>query len=136
MAKQVEDGLTSSPKRTLIILGALIAIIVVMFAAMSLSNDPDKQKEQLMSSTSGRVETTSADAVKAAIDLYRVQEGRYPWSYEDMLETLGSHTKDYAKNLPEFDYSRRGDGEAYRFTYRSIAGETVTVEGNYSEEYH
>ena len=69
MAKQVEDEMTSSPKRILIILGALIAIVVLMFGVMSLSSNPDEQEEQLLNSTSGRVETTSPDAIKAAIDL-------------------------------------------------------------------
>lgn len=125
----------SSTKRTLIILGAIIGIFAILMGIVTLTDNP---KERIVNSPAGKVEIATADALQATIDLYRVQEGSYPYDLEDLFEEIPrtSNSPDYYLVLKGLDYSRRGDGEAYRFTYINAADELVTVEGNYEEDYH
>jgi len=124
----------SSTKRTLIILGVIVGIFIILMGVVALTDNP---KERLLNSPQGKIEVLTANELKARINLFRVQEGDYPYNYDELMKTIPPKDgSDYRTTLKNLDYSRRGDGEAYRFTYINAAGELVTVEGNYSEDYH
>lgn len=136
MSQQEEGSLPPmSPKRLAIIGGSIAVIIIVIIIITSTSAGKPS-----VDSTSGKIETATAAAIKAQVDLNRVEQGSYAYSYENLIEEATEEDKarleKYRATLKDFDYTVRGDGKAYRITYTNIAGEEITIDGNYSEDYH
>lgn len=134
MQQNEEEAPPMSPKRVLITLSVITAALILVIGLIALTDDP---RENLLNTSAGKLEVLSADALKARIDLYHTTEGRYPYDLDDLQPSSRDESgrSDFRQNLKELDYSRRGDGEAYRFTYSNIAGETVKIEGNYKLDY-
>ena len=135
MSQQEESVPPMSPKRLAIIGGVIAVIIIIVIIITSTSAGKPS-----VDSLDGKIETTSAAAIKAQVDLNYIEQGRYAYNYENLIEEAKGEDKPllekYRNNLKDFDYSVRGDGKAYQIKYTNIAGEEVIVEGNYSEEYH
>lgn len=134
MQQNEEEAPPMSYKRVVITLSVITTAVILVIGLIALTDDP---AEKLLNTPAGKLEILSADALKAKIDLYHTTEGRYPYNLDDLRPSSRDESgkSDYRQNLKELDYSRRGDGEAYRFTYSNIAGETVKVEGNYKLDY-
>jgi hypothetical protein len=129
-----EQAGQSSTKRTLVILGAVVGVLIILMGFVALTDNP---KERMLNTSQGKIEILTANELKARINLFRVQEGDYPYDYDELMKTIPPKDgSDYRTTLKDLNYSRKGDGEAYRFTYINVAEELVTIEGNYSEDYH
>ncbi len=136
MPQQQEESLPPmSPKRLAIIGGVIATIIIAIIIITSTSAGKPS-----VDSLDGKVETTSAAAIKAQVDLNYLTEGEYAYSYNNLIEEAKEEDKPllekYRNNLKEFDYIVRGDGKAYQIKYTNVAGEEITIDGNYSEDYH
>ena len=135
MSQQEESLPSLSPKRLAIIGGVIGVIIIIVIIITSTSAGKPS-----VDSLDGKVETTSAVAIKTHVDLNYLTEGEYAYSYENLIEEAKPEDKEllekYRDNLKDFEYSVKGDGSAYQIKYTNIAGEHVTVDGNYEEDYH
>ena len=135
MPQQEESLPPMSPKRLAIIGGVIAVIIIVVIIVTSTSAGKPK-----VDSLDGKIETTSAAAIKSHVDLNYLTEDEYACSYENLIEEAKEEDKTllekYRNNLKGFGYSVRGDGKAYQIKYTNVAGEQITVNGNYSEDYH
>lgn len=90
-----------------------------------------------------RVEKSTVDFLKPSIDLYYIDKGKYPLRISDMQDVMettrkGLYTElEQAINkLKDFKYEVRGDSKAYRITYTNNKGESISVEGSYTSEFH
>lgn len=135
MPQQEENLPPMSPKRIAIIGGVLAVIIIVVLIA-SMAPRP----KQADTSTRGKLEIATAAAIKSTVNLNYVKEGVYAYSYDNLIEESEpedqTRLKEYRDILKDFEYSVRGDGRAYQITYTNVDGDKITVDGNYSEEYH
>lgn len=135
MSQQEELAPPMSPKRLAIIGGVIGAIIIAIIIITSTNVGKPST-----SSSQGKIEIATANAIKAQVDLNYIEQGRYAYNYENLIEEAKEEDKPllekYRTSLNGFDYSVRGDGKAYQIKYINISGEEVIVEGNYSEEYH
>lgn len=135
MSQQEESLPPMSPKRLAIIGGVIAVIIIVIIVITSTSAGKPS-----VDSASGKLETATAAAIKAQVDLNRVEQGSYAYSYENLIEEANEEDKarleKYRSTLKDFRYTVRGDSRAYQIKYTNIAGEEIIVSGNYSEDYH
>jgi hypothetical protein len=130
-----EEIIEPLPVKRLAIIGGVIAaiILIVIIVTSTSAGKPS------VDSLSGKVETTTVSAIQATANVYYVKKGYYPVSYEEMIESDPQYAEDlksYKTKLKDFEYTRRGDSQAYQITYTNIAGEKITVNGDYKNEYH
>ena len=129
----------------------IIAVFLVIFALSSMQQSIETDKNP--ASTSSKLETLSADAVKSNINLYYVVNGYYPTTFERRVEDfknsnpgdygdgsdgakLAKDANDSIQSLKDFKYSKRGDDQACQFTYLNNSNKTVTITIDYKNEYH
>lgn len=134
MPKQ-EETIEPLPVKRLAIIGGVIAaiILIVIIVTSTSAGKPS------VDSLGGKVETTTVSAIQATANVYYVKKGYYPVSYDEMVKSDPQYAEDlksYKAKLKDFEYTRRGDRQAYQITYTNIAGEKIVVEGNYTNEYH
>lgn len=116
-----------------IILAAIAGAIVWGFSSTNTQSDR-------VDAAKVRLESSSSDSLSAHLDLYFVQKGNYPTDLERLQESIEkpedlAFLKEVESNLKDLDYTVRGDGEAYKFTYTGLDGETKEVSGNYKEDF-
>jgi len=124
-----------SPKRIAIISGIIAALIITFLIILATGGGkPSANTAQ------GKLETSTVAAIQAQINLNYVTEGNYAYNYDNLIEEANDEDKsllrEYRDSLNEFDYSVRGDGNAYQIVYTNIAGEKITINGDYKNEYH
>jgi len=133
---QQEESLPPMSPKYLAIIGGVIGVIIIVIIIITSTSAGKPQ----VNSLDGKLETTSAAAIKAQVDLNYVTEGEYAYSYENLIEEAKPEDKEllekYRDNLKDFEYSVKGDGSAYQISYTNITGEQITIDGNYSEDYH
>lgn len=128
----------------------VIAVFLVIFAISSMQQAIQTDKNP--ASASSKLETDSADVVKSDLDIYYLLNGKYPVTYERLVEDItnnksGNYGKgdgvtkakeldDTKGNLKDYNYTVRGDGQACQFTYLNSSNKTVTVAVDYKSEYH
>lgn len=120
-----------------------VGIIALGLVAAYFIADQSR-RDTAVKESSLKAEAAAAALVKSTIDLYYAYEGEYPMNiarlFSEMKESPNrykeaQHTKDAYFFLKAFNYSVRGDGKAYRITYRDFTGNTVTVDGEYLKDY-
>jgi maltose-binding protein MalE len=135
MSEQEETLPPMSLKRIAIVGGVLVAVIIIVLVATNVS-----KSKLAETSPQGKLETSTVEAIKATVNVNYVKEGKYAYSYENLIEEsepeYQNKLKEWRDELKDFDYSVRGDGKGYKITYTNIDGDRITVAGNYSEEYH
>ena len=133
--QQQEESQPPMSAKYLAIIGVILAIIVIAIIIISSTSAGKPSVDSL----DGKVETTSAAAIKSHVDLNYVIEGEYAYSYENLIQEAKEEDKvlleQYRDNLMDFEYLVRGDGRAYQIKYTNIAGDAIVIDGNYSEEY-
>jgi hypothetical protein len=134
MNQEAEQLPPFSKKQLGIIAGVIATIILIVIVIAS-----NQQPKSLVDTTSGKIETAYIGIIQATINVYYTDKGHYPSSYEDLIEYKPEDKADlekYQTNLKDFEYTRRGDEQAYKITYTNIDKKTITVEGNYKEDYN
>lgn len=125
----------------------LLIVLVGGFIILSVKQRSDRIK---------KLEIAYVEMVKASVNLYRVAYGTYPYDAEVLIRDLEVYaktervqpdlkegmsdsiksTKKAVNELKDFDFSLRGDGEAYQITYTDFEGNKKVIEGNYNKEFH
>lgn len=127
------------------IIGAIIALIIILMIIVTLPKQDGKGTTQTNNASQATIDLgkASAEVVKATLNLYYLDNGNYPvyanTVNEDSAinqESKDSYNKATTATLKDFDYSVKGDGKAYKFTYLSADGKTVEINGSYENEYH
>lgn len=105
-------------------------LIFIGLAAMNADKKEPFQKQ----------EQAYVELVEAELRDYYANERIYPISESDLSEIFddeeGLSYRDVTKELEDFNYTVRGDREAYKFTYTDNDGKSQTVSGNYKEDYN
>lgn len=130
-----EEIIEPLPVKRLAIIGGVIAAIILIVVIVTSTGAGKPRVDSL----EGKVETTTVAAIQATANVYYVKNGYYPVSYNEMIESdpqYADDLKDYLTKLKDFEYTRRGDRQAYQITYTNIAGERIIVDGDYENEYH
>lgn len=137
MAKEVEIE-QADPQlsgKQMGIIGGIIAAVILVIIIIAANQEPPSQ----VNTATGRVETSTAAVIQSTLNVYYVDRGYYPSSYEALMEYKPENAaklKEYKDELKEFEYSRRGDEQAYQITYTNVDGKTITLTGNYKEDYN
>lgn len=81
--------------------------------------------------------------VEASLNVYYTKYGRYPLSWEELVNELDKNNKesaDYMKNVNEklnkFEYKVRGDQQAVQIKYTDYNGNEQTLDFSYISDYH
>lgn len=130
-----EEIIEPLPVKRLAIIGGVLAIIILIIVIVTSTSAGKPSVDSL----GGKVETTTVSAIQATANVYYAKNGYYPVSYDEMIESDPDYAEDlkgYRTKLKDFGYTRRGDRQAYQITYTNIAGEKITVNGDYKNEYH
>jgi len=135
---------TSYYKR-LAIIGAVIVAIILIIIIFTIPKGSSETTKTLDATTQARVdyEKATAGVVKSTLNLYYVNHGEYPITIQRVVEDekIDQKSRTLFKDaieveLKDFDYSVKGDESAYKFTYKSVTGEQISQEGDYTNEYH
>lgn len=125
-------------KRIAIVGGIILATLIIIFIATQPKPDQPTPLNAV-GQAEQKLENANADLIKSSLKVYYIEESEYPSEIEELLSSKEGEIKDSLQasisNLNDFDYSVRGDRQAYKFTYKSIDTQLVTVEGNYQEDY-
>lgn len=120
----------------------IVASSVLGFNYLSRFLSKKDAERQVIVATQGE-EKATFDFLKASINVYYVSKGKYPHQISDMQEVLetskqGSyaHLEIAISKLKNFKYELRGDGKVYRISYINQTGQTNSVEGSYTTEFH
>lgn len=138
MTKQAEPE-QIAPQMTnkqLGIVGGIIAVIILIIIIIAATSN--HTPKSLVDTASGKVETTTAAAIQAYINSYYVDKEYYPYDYQALIDYKPENKADlekYQSNLKDFEYSRRGDEQAYQFKYTNIDDKEIILKGNYKEDY-
>jgi hypothetical protein len=130
-----EEIIEPLPVKRLVVIGGVLAAIILIVVIVTSTSAGKPSVDSL----GGKVETTTVSAIQATANVYYVKKGYYPASYEEMIESDPKYAEDlkgYRTKLKDFEYTRRGDSQAYQITYTNIAGEKIVVNGDYKNEYH
>jgi len=135
---------TSYYKR-LAIIGAIIVAIILIIIIFTIPKGSSGTTKTLDATTQAQVdyEEATAGVVKSTLNLYYVNHGEYPITLQRVIEdeNIDQESRTLFKDaieveLKDFDYSVKGDESAYKFTYKSVTGEQISQEGDYTNEYH
>ena len=136
MAKQAEIEPAEpqlSGKQIGIVGGIIAAIILVILIIANIQEPPSR-----VDTPTGKLETSTAAVIQSTLNVYYVDKGYYPSSYESLIEYKPENEaklNEYKEELRDFKYSRRGDEQAYQITYTNIDDKKITLSGNYKEDY-
>jgi len=136
MAKQAEIEPTEPQLsgKQIGIIGAIITAIILVVLIITNTQAPPSRVDTPV----GKLETSTAAVIQSTLNVYYVDKGYYPISYESLIEYKPENeTKlnEYKNELKDFEYSRRGDEQAYQITYTNIDDKKITLTGNYKEDY-
>ena len=126
-------------KRQLI--GLIIALVLLTIGGVYFLVDSQQKSNEAAINEQVDVENKRMNLLKSQLDLYYLENGKYPINDEDFKEYLSKDTEDNGaslrsiEELNQFDYSVRGDGKAYKIKYNSASGDRKSVSGNYEEDY-
>ena len=135
---------TSYYKR-LAVIGAVFVAIILIIITFTIPKGSSGTTKTLDATTQAQVdyEKATARVVKSTLNLYYVNHREYPISLQSVIEdeNIDQESRTLFKEaievqLKEFDYSVKGDESAYKFTYISAAGDQVSQEGDYTNDYH
>ncbi|MEI6533370.1 MAG: hypothetical protein WCO06_06025 [Candidatus Roizmanbacteria bacterium] len=131
-----------------VILG--ISILFVFITCFFAINEIGRYKK--IHDTKLDIEIAHVNMVKASLNLYYAVHGSYPYNVEIMLRDLEKDvtegrvqteisegidtTKKAIKELKDFDFRLRGDGQVYQISYTDFEENKKIVEGNYNKEFH
>lgn len=130
---------------------AVILVPIVAIIGVSIKGNKEDQPKSPVSlvEARARLAESSADLMKATLNVYYVNYKEYPVTDTALSEDIVNNPHLYSENaaasiqsvrttdLQNFNYSVRGDYQAYKFTYTDpLKKETVTVEGDYQNSYH
>lgn len=127
-----------------IIIGLILLVVAGTIGYGAYSDYQRKSKvtqaEADLETAKVNQEKTGIDLVRSVLDVYYTRNGRYPINTDELAESMEDEFRDplvkIMAQLTEFDYTVRGDGQSYRFTYKDRAGVQQAVEGNYQEDFH
>ena len=131
---------TKLPLIVLIMLGLSVLGIVVI-----KSNQAKQAREEKISLAKDNLSTATTNLIKASLDVYYVANNKYPLKMEDLYQFLADNpnTKDklgqlqeFSAKLNNFNYAVKGDRKAYNISYIDDKGNTITIQGNYDNEFH
>jgi hypothetical protein len=127
-----------------------VILIIVLIGGFLIALEKHRSEETIKSETV--FEGKMVEMVRASINLYRALHNSYPYSMKVMLADLGDDVKagriksDVSESvdttqkaiaeLKDFNFSLRGDGEAYQITYTDSEGNKKVIEENYNKEFH
>ena len=137
MAKQSEIEQTE-PQLTgkqMGIIGGVIAAIILIILIVANTQEPPS----LVDTPQGKLETSTASVIQSTLNVYYVDKGYYPTSYEALMDYKPENhdkLKEYRNELKDFEYSRRGDEQAYQITYTNIDKMKIKLTTNYKEDYN
>ena len=125
-----------------VVIGLVVAVVLGFASFMPHSNS-SKIGGDGVAETRNKLETASVNVLKAELDIYYVEYGRYPGTLSSLDEYVKDSRKDSissyedSKNsLKDLLYVVRGDSQAYKITYTSVSGQSIEVDGNYQQDYH
>lgn len=134
----------SKVKIVLIILG-VVGILALLYVAVGLTSQAARrqQAEQAIM----EYHAASANYIEATLKVYYTYYGWYPFSMDELADNIAKNEdkfwedpnpqqlKESVAALQNFEYSKRGDGQAYQITYTDIRGKQVVLEGNYRADF-
>jgi len=119
------------------IIAIAVCIILIGIATLFVANQPEKT--DAVESANTKYETALIESIKASLNVYYVDMGEYPYSYDALVEHIDEGKDiliDAKEEIPDLEYTHRGDYQAYKITYTNQDGDKVTVDGNYQDDYH
>lgn len=126
-------------KRLAIVGGVIVAIILVI-VIISLPKPTQPAQLDAAGQATQRLEKADADVIEAALKVYYIKQGQYPSTIDQLIDSEDTDSQQSLREgvdrLADFDYSVRGDKQAYKITYKSVDKQTVSLEGNYKEDYN
>ncbi len=127
-------------KYGIFIIFGVLAVLIGILAIVSSVQQSQGIAYRSISKEEANLEKASSDMVTVSLDGYYANKGRYPVDYDALVAHYDGETKDYLLKsqvlLKDFEYTRRGDEQAYKFTYTSKSGEKKSVEGQYRKDYN
>lgn len=124
--------------------GIILGLTVLGFIAITSKQDKQASEEKI-SLAKDNLYTATTNLLKASLDVYYVANNKYPLNLEDLYQFLSDNpdTRDKLGQLRElvvkldnFNYAVKGDRKAYNISYIDDKGNTITIQGNYDNEFH